>query len=79
MKSVNDIYLTNKKRDLREVLVEAAKNNEETGSSTAVMAKIDPDDRNVLRTTNLGDSAYILYRPDPIEIGKFKKIYKSKE
>lgn len=43
------------------------------------MAKIDPDDNNLLRTTNLGDSAYILYRPDPIEIGKFKKTYRSKE
>lgn len=64
---------------MKNVLIEAAKVNTETGSSTAVVAKIDPDDRNLLRTTNLGDSGYILYRPDPIEIGKFKKIFRSKE
>ena len=60
-------------------MIEAAKVNTETGSSTAVLAKIDPENNKLLRTTNLGDSGYILFRPDPIEIGKFKKIFRSKE
>jgi len=60
------------------VLIEAAKINNETGSSTAVLLKMDTEDRNVLRTCNLGDSGYIIYRPDPVNLGKFKKMYRSK-
>ena len=60
------------------MLIEAAKINNETGSSTAILLKMDPEDRKVLRTTNLGDSGYIIYRPDPVELGKFKKMYRSK-
>jgi len=60
------------------VLTEAAKINNETGSSTAVLLKMDPENRKVLRTTNLGDSGYIIYRPEPVELGKFKKMYRSK-
>jgi len=45
--------------------------NNETGSSTAILLKMDSEDRKILRTTNLGDSGYIIYRPDPVELGKF--------
>ena len=71
VKLIKEIYTEDKNKDLKKVLVEAAEKNKETGSSTAIMAKIDPEDNNLLRTTNFGDSAYILYRPDPVEIGKF--------
>ena len=76
---IHQIYKENKTRGLKDILVEAARINKQTGSSTAVLAKIDPANNKMIRTTNLGDSGYIIYRPDPIEIGRFNKIYRSKE
>jgi hypothetical protein len=34
------------------------------GSSTCVMAKFDTERENILKTTNLGDSGYILFKPN---------------
>jgi protein phosphatase PTC7 len=47
---------------LKEVLVEAVKRTTHTGSSTAVLARIDKEERDLLRTTNLGDSGYAIFR-----------------
>ena len=46
------------------MLVEAVKNNKHTGSSTAVLLKFDEQGGrpNVLLTTNLGDSGYVIFR-----------------
>lgn len=41
-------------------MVEAVKRTTFTGSSTAVLAKLDSKQPNLLRTTNLGDSGYLL-------------------
>ena len=45
---------------LKEILVEAVKLNKNMGSSTATLASI--VEPNLLKTTNLGDSGYIIYR-----------------
>ena len=44
------------------------------GSSTACLAMIDADEK--LKTTNLGDSGYIIFRKSN---GKIEKIFRSKE
>lgn len=45
------------------MLVEAVKANKHIGSSTAVLATMDITDGSVvLRTTNLGDSGYVIFR-----------------
>ena len=47
------------------MLIEAVKRNRHVGSSTAVLATIDVKEGNggvVLRTTNLGDSGYVIFR-----------------
>jgi len=42
------------------VLVEAVKRNTFKGSSTAVLASL--EEPNIMKTTNLGDSGYVIYR-----------------
>ena len=49
----------------------------EKGSSTCVLAKFDTSRQNYLRTTNLGDSGYVLFRPDMK--GNLEKLFRSKE
>lgn len=46
----------------KSVLTNAWRRTTETGSSTAVIAILDPQAK-VLKTTNLGDSGYLLLRP----------------
>ena len=45
---------------MKDILVDAVKVNEFTGSSTAVLLKFDGDSSR-LNTTNLGDSGYGIY------------------
>ena len=56
------MYNKNKTETLKNILIESCKVNPHTGSSTAVLIKIDPDQNNLIRTTNLGDSGYVHYR-----------------
>jgi hypothetical protein len=44
--------------------MESVKANENVGSSTAVLAKFDAIRDDVIQTTNLGDSGYMILRPD---------------
>jgi serine/threonine protein phosphatase PrpC len=57
------IFDANEAQELKSILVESVKMNPNVGSSTCVLAKFDSE-RNVLKTTNLGDSGYLLLRPD---------------
>jgi protein phosphatase PTC7 len=41
------------------------------------MAKFDQIRENIIKTTNLGDSGYLILRPDKNTPGKFKTIFKS--
>ena len=70
------IFDANEAQELKSVLVESVKINKNTGSSTCVLAKFDTE-RNVLKTTNLGDSGYLLLRPD--ESGSLTQFFRSKE
>ena len=53
------------------------KANKNIGSSTVVLAKFDTSRQNYLKTTNLGDSGYLLLRPT--EDGKFIRLFRTKE
>ena len=77
-RDIGRIYQQDKKQSLKDILIESVKINEETGTSTAVLLKIDPErpDSHLL-TTNLGDSGYMIFRPD--EEGNLEQIFKSKE
>lgn len=65
--------------DLKQLLVDAVKKNQQIGSSTCVLAKFDNERGNVIRTTNLGDSGYMLLRPTPAKAEKFEQLFRSKE
>ncbi|CAI2377315.1 unnamed protein product [Moneuplotes crassus] len=64
----------------KEILTEAAKHTTEIGSTTAVIAILDADER-TLATTNLGDSSYLLLRHNTHEYprGNWLKMYRSLE
>ena len=49
--------------NLKEILVEAVKKTKSKGSSTFVMAGLDPDVKGIMKTINLGDSGFIIARP----------------
>ena len=61
---------------MKETLVQAVIANPHGGSTTAVMAKLDPKD-NKMKTCNLGDSAYLILRQS--KSGGLEKVYRSKE
>ncbi len=63
VKDIEAQFNKNPKGSLKEMLVEAVKVNKHIGSSTAVLATMDVTDGSVvLRTTNLGDSGYVIFR-----------------
>ena len=56
--------------------------NKNVGSSTAVLAKLDRNNPNILKTTNLGDSGYMLFRVRKDESENkyvLDKLHRSKE
>ena len=59
---IQNIFNQNKAETTKNILIESVKVNPHTGSSTAVLVKIDQDQNNVIKTTNLGDSGYVHYR-----------------
>jgi protein phosphatase PTC7 len=65
-------------KQLKQILIESVKSNKNIGSSTVVMAKFDNIRENILKTTNLGDSGYLILRPDKNTPGKLKTIFRSK-
>jgi len=65
------------RKNPKQMLVDVANNNKEIGSSTMVIATIDPDS-NLLRTSYIGDSSYLLVRSDPSN-GNYVTAYRSEE
>jgi len=61
----------------KELLIKAATENKEMGTSTLVIAVLDPVS-GALRTSYIGDSGYIIVRKN-IETGKFEIFFRSKE
>jgi hypothetical protein len=54
--------------------------NKNTGSSTCTIAKLSEGENNILKTLNMGDSGYLLVRPDGEgKDGKLKRIHRTKE
>jgi protein phosphatase PTC7 len=63
VKDIEAEFNKNPKGSLKEMLVQAVKLNRHIGSSTAVLSTMDVVDGSViLRTTNLGDSGYVIFR-----------------
>ena len=63
-------------QSLRKILVEATRDNSNIGSSTAVMATLNG---HKMCTANLGDSGYLILRPDYKSPRKLTNVFKSKE
>ena len=55
--------------------MDAVRQNHILGSTTVVAAKMDVDNAKLLKTTKLGDSEYMIWRPD--SCGFWKLIYRS--
>ena len=85
-KKMGELFDTDPDRSLKEILVDSVKANPHGGSTTACLAKLELDSsRNLsasqyakMHTCNLGDSAYMILRPDPRD-HSILKLYRSKE
>ncbi len=66
-------------KTLKEILVESVKINKNKGSSTAVLASL--EEPNVMKTCNLGDSGYAIFRASVGEENKvvLTKTFRSEE
>ena len=80
-KDIQAIYNEHRQnKTLKEILIEAVKMNKFTGSSTAVLASL--EEPNIMKTTNLGDSGYIIYQASKADKGDeivLTKIFRSEE
>ena len=74
---VHKSHSENNAKELKNILVDAVKTNKHIGTSTAVLAKFDTTRHDVIKTTNLGDSGYVLFRPN--QEGKLEKLFRSEE
>ena len=61
------------------MLVDSVKDNRYKGSTTCVLAKFDTGRENVIKTTNLGDSGYLILRPSTAKDGELVLMFRSKE
>ena len=59
---ISQKYDSNPFDDLKQILIESCSEAQNIGSSTAVLVKLDPKEENVIKTCNLGDSGYVVYR-----------------
>ena len=79
VKDIEEEYVKNPDETLKNMLVEAVKRNPHKGSSTAVLAKLDRKEKGLMRTCNLGDSGYAIFREDESTEKKWKMQFKSQE
>merc|ERR1711957_249119 len=62
-KNIGEFFFKNSLTPLKQVLIDSVKQNPHQGSSTAVLASLySENDKDILKTVNLGDSGYRLYR-----------------
>ena len=73
-RNIGELHDSGANMTLKEILDEAVRRNPETGSSTAVMAKLEAG--GIMKTCNLGDSGYLILRKNSDNLDK---IYRSKE
>lgn len=76
-KDIQKLYEANKDKSLKQILCEAVKLNTFTGSSTACLASLHSE-TGLMKTTNLGDSGYIIFKVEP-ETLDVTQVFKSKE
>jgi hypothetical protein len=77
-RDILEIAQQEKELTLKQILIEAVKRNNNMGSSTAVLARLDGD--NLMKTTNLGDSGYVIFTAEQDDRGvKLNKVFRSKE
>mmetsp|Transcript_3740 Transcript_3740/g.6371 ORF Transcript_3740/g.6371 Transcript_3740/m.6371 type:complete len:130 (+) Transcript_3740:122-511(+) len=65
VKDIQSMFNESPSLDLKTLLIESVKKNENMGSSTCVLLKFDTERPDFIKTTNLGDSGYLIFRPDP--------------
>ena len=64
------------KIDPKQLLVRAVEETRMEGSSTCVLAMLDPEKREYLHTANIGDSGYMLLRKNGLDL---LKVFRSEE
>jgi serine/threonine protein phosphatase PrpC len=72
------LYDKNEYETLKDLLDNASKMTIAKGSSTCVMAELTKDKPNWLKTCNLGDSGYLVVRPQYDGKNGIVKLYRSK-
>lgn len=72
------LYDKDNNEELINHLLQAHRQNPNQGSCTFYAAKFDPSRENFIKTINLGDSGYMILRPNS-ENSKLKKIFRTKE
>ena len=63
---------------MKELLAKSVDVNENTGTCTFVAARFDTTNSNLLKTINLGDSGYLLVRPNP-ETNELDTLFRTME
>ena len=61
----------------RDLLYHGVETNENKGSTTCVLAKLDESKADTMQTTNLGDSGYLIFRPN--DDGGLEQIFMSED
>lgn len=77
VKDIKQIFDNDKRVPLKEVLRKSVARNNNIGSSTVTMATFDLNRPDVILTTNLGDSGYIIIRPSLKKPRTLKKVFRS--
>ena len=77
VKDIKSLFDLNPAWELKQILADAVLANKNTGSSTCVLVKFDTSKPDTLKATNLGDSGYLLVRPQGD--GTFETIFRTKE
>lgn len=79
---IEEQFVRNRNATLKQMLIESVKLNRHLGSSTAVLAALDvKQDQVIMRTCNLGDSGYVLFRApsQPNSTERLEVVFRSKE
>lgn len=77
VRNVREVYEASPFKELKQILIDSVRKTDEIGSSTIVMAKFDMVRGNYIKTTNLGDSGYWIFRPHSGIPRILDAIYKS--
>lgn len=71
-------FASNNAQDMKELLATSVENNKNIGTCTFCAARFDTTRDNYLKTINLGDSGYLLVRPNP-KTNQLDTLFRTKE